>query len=53
MAENEYFGKPCGLMDQMACSVGNMVYIDLIIRKIQLLISLMWILKIRIQPVHN
>ena len=28
MAENEYFGKPCGLMDQMACSVGNMVYID-------------------------
>mgnify|MGYP000757131943 FL=1 len=28
MAENEYFGKPCGLMDQMSCSVGNMVYID-------------------------
>lgn len=27
-AENVYFGKPCGLMDQMACSVGNMVYID-------------------------
>ncbi len=27
-AENEYFGKPCGLMDQMACSVGNMVHID-------------------------
>ena len=27
-AENEYFGKPCGLMDQMACSVGGMVYID-------------------------
>lgn len=27
-AENIYFGKPCGLMDQMACSVGNMVYID-------------------------
>jgi len=22
-AENEYFGKPCGLMDQMACSVGG------------------------------
>ena len=22
-AENHYFGKPCGLMDQMACSVGG------------------------------
>ncbi len=27
-AENVYFGKPCGLLDQMACSVGNMVAID-------------------------
>ncbi len=27
-AENLYFGKPCGLMDQMACSVGNQVFID-------------------------
>ena len=27
-AENTYFGKPCGLMDLMACSVGNLVYID-------------------------
>ena len=27
-AENEYFGKPCGLMDQMASSVGGLVYID-------------------------
>lgn len=27
-AENIYFGKPCGLMDQMACSVGGMIYID-------------------------
>lgn len=27
-AENEYFGKPCGLMDQMACSVGSFVQID-------------------------
>jgi galactokinase len=27
-AENEYFGKPCGLMDQMACSVGGIVAID-------------------------
>lgn len=27
-AENEYFGKPSGLMDQMACSVGGFVAID-------------------------
>ena len=27
-AENEYFGKPCGLMDQMSCAVGGFVYID-------------------------
>ncbi len=27
-AENVYFGNPCGLMDQMASSVGGMVYID-------------------------
>ncbi len=27
-AENEYFGKPCGLMDQMACSVGSFISID-------------------------
>ncbi len=27
-AENEYFGKPCGLMDQTACSVGSFVKID-------------------------
>lgn len=27
-AENKYFGKPCGLMDQMACSVGNLVHVD-------------------------
>ena len=26
--ENTYFGKPCGLMDQMACSVGGLVAID-------------------------
>ena len=29
-AENVYFGKPCGLMDQMASSVGGMVYIDFV-----------------------
>lgn len=27
-AENEYYGKPCGLMDQMASSVGGFVTID-------------------------
>ena len=27
-AENVYFDKPCGLMDQMACSVGGFVTID-------------------------
>ncbi len=27
-AENVYFGKPCGLLDQMACSVSSMVAID-------------------------
>ena len=28
VAENEYFGKPSGLMDQMACSTGGLVTID-------------------------
>ena len=28
-AENVYFGKPCGLMDQMACSVASLVHVDL------------------------
>ena len=27
-AENVYFGKPCGLMDQMACSVGSLCFMD-------------------------
>lgn len=27
-AENNYFGKPCGLMDQMACAVGGIIFID-------------------------
>ena len=27
-AENVYFGKPCGLMDQTACSVGGLIHID-------------------------
>ena len=27
-AENEFFGKPCGLMDQTACAVGGFISID-------------------------
>ncbi|MBO4819754.1 MAG: galactokinase [Firmicutes bacterium] len=27
-AENVFFGKPCGLMDQMACSYGGIIKID-------------------------
>jgi len=27
-AENLHFGKPCGLMDQLACALGKAVYID-------------------------
>ena len=27
-AENRFFGKPCGLMDQVACAVGGIVSID-------------------------
>ena len=28
IAENDYFGKPCGLMDQTACATGGTVAID-------------------------
>ena len=27
-SENKFFGKPCGLMDQMACAVGGIIAID-------------------------
>jgi galactokinase len=27
-AENNFFGKPCGLMDQMACAMGGIITID-------------------------
>ena len=27
-AENKFFGKPCGLMDQTACAVGGLISID-------------------------
>ena len=42
IAENDYFGKPSGLMDQLACSVGGLIFIDLedpdnpLVRKIDL-----------------
>ena len=28
IAENDYFGKPCGLMDQLICSLGGTVFAD-------------------------
>ena len=33
-AETRFFGKPCGLMDQLACAVGGGVYIDFLENKI-------------------
>ena len=33
-AENRFFGKPCGLMDQMACAIGGGVYIDFLENRI-------------------
>ena len=33
-AETRFFGKPCGLMDQMACALGGGVYIDFLENKI-------------------
>ncbi len=27
-SENNYFGKPCGLMDQTACAMGGLITID-------------------------
>jgi len=28
ISENRYFGKPCGLLDQLACSYGGVVFMD-------------------------
>lgn len=33
-AENRFFGKPCGLMDPMACALGGGVYMDFLEGKI-------------------
>lgn len=27
-SENQYFGKPCGLMSQLACALGHTLYVD-------------------------
>ena len=34
-AENRFFGKPCGLMDQLACSLGHAVYVDFLTNEIE------------------
>ena len=34
-AENEYFGKPCGLMSQLVCALGHTVYVDFSTREIE------------------
>ena len=34
-AENQYFGKPCGLMSQLTCALGQTVYIDFKTREIE------------------
>lgn len=33
-AENLHFGKPCGMMDQLACALGKPVYIDFMTNEI-------------------
>lgn len=33
-AENLHFGKPCGLMDQLACALGRAVYVDFLTNEI-------------------
>ncbi len=38
-AENKYFGKPCGLMDQLACSLGHAVYVDFKTNEIEPIIA--------------
>ena len=34
-AENEFFGKPCGLMSQLVCALGQTVYVDFTTREIE------------------
>lgn len=44
-AENVYFGKPCGLMDQMASSIGGLINIDFEDPQSPKIKRLKWILK--------
>lgn len=34
-AENQYFGKPCGLMSQLVCALGHTVYVDFKLNRIE------------------
>ena len=34
-AENEFFGKPCGLMSQLVCALGQTIYVDFATREIE------------------
>ena len=34
-AENKFFGKPCGLMDQLVCALGKTVYVDFLTGEIE------------------
>ncbi len=34
-AENRFFGKPCGMMDQLVCSLGHTVYVDFMTGEIE------------------
>ena len=36
-AENYHFGKPCGLMSQLVCALGETVYADLKTRKVEII----------------
>lgn len=36
-AENNFFGKPCGLMDQLASAMGQCIYVDFSSNEIQLI----------------
>ena len=34
-AENDFFGKPCGLMSQMTCALGKTIYVDFQTREVE------------------
>ncbi|MCR5137960.1 MAG: galactokinase [Oscillospiraceae bacterium] len=38
-AENEHFGKPCGLMSQLACVYGHTLYVDLKTNEIEQIVD--------------